>query len=83
MPVKIGLTTLNNRITAYQGVAVELIITFILVMTIFACIDNKRSDLGGSFPLTIGFAIVVGALFGVILKFFFFFLLDNNNQLYK
>ena len=35
-------------------------------MTIFACIDKKRTDLGGSFPLTIGFAICVGALFGGI-----------------
>ena len=51
-------------------------------MTIFACIDNKRSDLGGSFPLTIGFAIVVGSLIGVIFWMIFFCLIDNN-QFFK
>jgi aquaporin-4 len=64
-PMQIGLTTLSRSVTAFQGFGVECIITFILVLTIFACIDKKRKDLGGSFPLTIGFAITVGALFGV------------------
>ena len=69
-PMQIGLTTLGNSVTAFQGFGVECIITFILVLTIFACIDKKRKDLGGSFPLTIGFAITVGALFGVSSIFF-------------
>lgn len=64
-PMQIGLTTLNSNVTSLQGFCVECIITFILVITIFACIDRKRKDLGGSFPLQIGFAIMVGALFGV------------------
>lgn len=63
-PMQIGLTTLNSNVTSLQGFCVECIITFILVITIFACIDRKRKDLGGSFPLQIGFAIMVGALFG-------------------
>ena len=35
------------------------------MITVFACIDKKRKDLQGSFPLSIGLAITVGALFGV------------------
>ena len=62
----IGVTLLNEKITPMQGLTVEAIITFILIFTIFACIDSKRKDLGGSFPLSIGLALVVGALFGVI-----------------
>ncbi|RNA10931.1 aquaporin-4 isoform X2 [Brachionus plicatilis] len=60
----IGLTLLSDQITPLQGYLVEVLITFVLLFTIFACIDKKRNDLGGSFPLTIGFAVTVGALFG-------------------
>lgn len=73
VPVKysnIGVTLLNDQITPFQGFLVEVLITFILVFTIFACIDKSRNDLGGSFPLTIGFAVTVGALFGVGIIFF-------------
>lgn len=61
---KIGLTLLNKDLTPIQGFSIELIITFILILTIFACIDTKRKDLHGSFPLTVGFAVMVGSLFG-------------------
>ena len=61
----LGMTLLNENITQTQGFLVELIITFILVFTIFASIDSKRKDLGGSFPLSISFALVASALFGV------------------
>lgn len=61
----IGLTLLSDQITPLQGYLVEVIITFILVFCIFSCIDKRRKDLTGSFPLTIGFAVTVGALFGV------------------
>ncbi len=61
----IGVTSLNSEISVYQGFGVEAIITFILILTIFASIDGKRKDLGGSFPLSIGFALVAGSLFGV------------------
>ena len=62
-------TLKNSNITEWQGFSVEAIVTFILVLTVFACIDNNRKDLGGSFPLTIGFSIVVGSLFGVRIIF--------------
>ncbi len=63
--LNLGLTLVSDQITPAQGFGVEVIITFILVFCVFACIDNERSDLTGSFPLSIGFAVVVGALFGV------------------
>ena len=69
----IGLTLLHQNITPVQGCAVEALITFILMITVFACIDKKRKDLQGSFPLSIGLAITVGALFGVnLIKYFQF-----------
>lgn len=47
-----------------QAFSVELIITFILVITIFSAVDTSRNDLHGSFPLQIGLAVAVGGLFG-------------------
>ncbi len=60
----IGLTLVNQQITPVQAVYVEIIITFILIFCVFACIDTERKDLNGSFPLSIGFAVTIGALFG-------------------
>ncbi|CAF0749105.1 unnamed protein product [Brachionus calyciflorus] len=60
----IGVTSISDQISPIQGFFVEVIITFILVFCIFSSIDKRRKDLGGSFPLTIGFAVTVGALFG-------------------
>ena len=64
-PLQIGLTLLHPSVSPFQGFLVEAIITFILIITVFTCIDTRRKDLHGSFPLSIGFAITVGALFGV------------------
>lgn len=68
--VPLGLTLLNKSITPMQGFGVELLITFILMITIFASIDKRRKDLGGSFPLTIGLAITICCIFGVIYYYF-------------
>lgn len=43
----------------------ELLITFELVFTVFATCDPKRTDLGGSAGLAIGFAVAIGHLFAV------------------
>jgi glycerol uptake facilitator-like aquaporin len=63
--LNLGLTLVSDEITPAQGFGVECIITFILIFCVFACIDNERSDLTGSFPLSIGLAVVIGGLFGV------------------
>ena len=61
---KLSVTEVHQDITLGQAYAVELIITFILVLTIFSCVDSRRNDLTGSFPLQIGLAVAVGGLFG-------------------
>jgi glycerol uptake facilitator-like aquaporin len=62
---QIGLTLLSPRLSLLQGVGLEAAITFVLLLTIFACIDKHRSDLSGSYPLTIGYSVTIGCLFGV------------------
>jgi glycerol uptake facilitator-like aquaporin len=75
--IPIGMTLLDKSISPAQGLLCEAIITFILIFTVFACIDSKRNDLNGSFPLTIGFAVVIGCLFGVSFSIFLFNLIDS------
>lgn len=61
----LGANGLMNGVTAAQGFGVELMITFVLVFTVMACVDEKRRDLHGSAPLTIGLAVAVCHLFSV------------------
>lgn len=61
----LGTTTLNKGMTPAMGFGVELCITAFLVFTVFASCDSKRTDLGGSFPLTIGFSVTIGHLWAV------------------
>jgi aquaporin-4 len=62
---QLGLTTVNPELTKEQGFGVELIITFVLVLTVFACCDSNRTDLNGSAPLTIGLSVTLCHLFAV------------------
>ena len=43
----------------------EFLITFVLIFTVFASTDSKRTDLGGSTPLTVGLAVGVCHLWAV------------------
>ena len=61
----LGLTLLNENISLGKGFGVELLITFILALTVYASIDKNRKDLNGSIPLSIGLSVTCGALFGV------------------
>lgn len=47
----------------------ELIITFVLVLTVFATCDSLRSAVGGSGPLAIGLSVAVCHLFAVRTEF--------------
>jgi MIP family channel proteins len=60
----LSLTEIHPELSLQQAFGVEFIITFILILTVFSCVDENRNDIHGSFPLTIGLAIVVGSLFG-------------------
>ncbi|XP_011617137.1 aquaporin-4 [Takifugu rubripes] len=61
----LGVTEVNSQISVGHGLLVELLITFQLVFTIFATCDPKRTDLGGSASLAIGFSVAIGHLFAI------------------
>jgi len=61
----LGATTLNVALSKEQGFGVEMVITFVLVLTVFACCDANRTDLNGSAPLTIGLSVTLCHLFAV------------------
>ena len=52
-------------VSVEQGFAIEYLITFELVFTVFATIDANRKDLQGSASLAIGISVTIGHLFAV------------------
>jgi len=48
-----------------QVFGIELMITFVLVLTVFATCDSVRTSLGGSGPLAIGLSITMCHLWAV------------------
>ncbi|XP_076449871.1 uncharacterized protein LOC143286152 [Babylonia areolata] len=61
----LGNTQVSKNLDAGKGVGVEIFITFVLVLTVFASIDSKRKDLNGSTPLTIGLSVTMCHLFAI------------------
>ncbi|CAI5779614.1 aquaporin-4 isoform X2 [Podarcis lilfordi] len=61
----LGITKVHDDLSAGHGLVVELIITFQLVLTIFASCDSKRSDVTGSVALAIGLSVAIGHLFAI------------------
>ncbi|KAG5842142.1 aquaporin-1-like [Anguilla anguilla] len=57
----LGLNSLN-KITPSQGVGVELLATFQLVLCVIATTDKRRRDVTGSAPLAIGLSVALGHL---------------------
>ncbi|XP_015187296.1 PREDICTED: aquaporin AQPAn.G isoform X2 [Polistes dominula] len=55
----LGATDLGKGVEAGQGIVMEAIITFLLVLVVHAVTDPKRSDTKGWAPLAIGLAISV------------------------
>lgn len=51
------MTKLGAGVSVGQGLGIELLITFVLVFTVFATCDGSRSDLNGSGPLAIGLSV--------------------------
>lgn len=62
-----GTTVVNEMggVTIGQGFGTEIMITFMLVLTVFACCDGDRTDLKGSAPLAIGLSVTIGHLFAL------------------
>ena len=61
----VGLTTPGAGVSAGQAFAIELIITFMLLLTIFATCDSLRTGFGGSGPLAFGLCVVISNLWAV------------------
>ncbi|KAH9505758.1 Aquaporin-4 [Bulinus truncatus] len=61
----LGANELRSYVSSAQGFGVELLVTFVYVLAVFSSLDDKRTDLRGSFPLTIGLAVVVCHLFAI------------------
>ncbi|CAH1780060.1 unnamed protein product [Owenia fusiformis] len=61
----LGATMVDSKLTYSQGFGIEFIITFILIMTVFAITDPARNDNLGSGPLHVGIAIGMGHLLAV------------------
>ncbi|XP_076449665.1 aquaporin-5-like [Babylonia areolata] len=69
-----GLTPVERRgmlgatlvsVQPAQAFGVELLVTFVFVLSYFASRDSERQDVSGSYPLTVGLAVVVCHLFAI------------------
>ena len=61
---RLGVTLIHPQVGNAQAFGVEFMITFIVVFTVFANLEPKRSDMG-SRSLSIGLAVTLGHLFAV------------------
>jgi glycerol uptake facilitator-like aquaporin len=62
---KLGYNFVNPKITAGQGLVVELVATFVLVLVVFAVTDEFRMEIKGAASLAIGLTVVLGHIFSI------------------
>jgi hypothetical protein len=61
----LGATVPTPGVNTGQAFGIEFVLTFLLVLTVFACTDHKRQHYGYEVPLAIGFCVTVCHLIGV------------------
>ncbi|XP_067386502.1 aquaporin-1 [Emydura macquarii macquarii] len=61
----LGLNALADGINSGQGLGIEIIATFQLVLCVLATTDRRRSDVSGSAPLAIGLSVALGHLLAI------------------
>lgn len=57
----------DGSVEVYKVLIIEYMITFLLVLTVFATVDSRRTGLSGSGPLAIGLSVAMGHLWAVSL----------------
>jgi len=61
----LGANGLQTGVHAYQGMIVEAMVTFILVLVVYGCCDSRRDDVKGSIPLAIGLTVTLSHLLSI------------------
>ncbi|XP_031557629.1 aquaporin AQPAe.a-like [Actinia tenebrosa] len=61
----LGATVPSVGVSTGQAFGIEFMLTFLLVLTVFACTDPKRQHYGYEIPLAIGFCVTVCHLIGI------------------
>lgn len=61
----LGATNVSEKLSSVEGFAVELILTFVLVLVVQSVCDERRKDIKGSAPLAIGLAITACHIAGI------------------
>ena len=61
----LGVTAPEENLNGAQAFGIELLLTFLLIFTIFAAIDSGREHRGYEIPLSIGLCVFICHVVGV------------------
>ncbi|CAL8131561.1 unnamed protein product [Orchesella dallaii] len=61
----LGANGLQPGVEPIQGLIIEAMVTFVLVLVVYGCCDARRDDVKGSIPLAIGLTVTLSHLLSV------------------